>query len=116
MDDNTIDGLLRILFTTLNRDLMTGLNPETLLLMENEKREDAKETTSHMVLIGASHLRRTIPYLRRLGYDVTDVTKPGRMASAAAVAEVLSQLRGTTVPVNAAVIIDMLGNSSSRWE
>jgi hypothetical protein len=95
---------------------MTGLNPEMLLSMGNEKREDAKETTSHMVLIGASHLRRTIPYLRRLGYDVTDVTKPGRMASAAAVGEVLGQLRGTTVPVNAAVVIDMLGNSSSRWE
>jgi hypothetical protein len=30
--------------------------------------------------------------------------------------EVLGQLRGTTVPVNAAVVIDMLGNSSSRWK
>jgi hypothetical protein len=116
MDDTTIDGLLRVLFTTLNRDLMTGLNPETLLSMGNEKREDAKETTTHLVLIGASHLRRTIAYLWRLGYDVTDVTKPGRLASAAAVGEVLGQLRGTTVPVNAAVVIDMLGNSSSRWE
>jgi hypothetical protein len=54
--------------------------------------------------------------LRRLGYDVTDVTKPGRIVSAAAVGEVLNQLRGTTVPVNAAVVLDMLGNSSARWE
>ncbi len=116
MDDNTIDGLLRVLVTTLNQALMTGLNPETLLSMENENREDAKETTSHLVLIRASHLRRTIPHLRRLGYDLTDVTKPGRMVSVAAVGEVLNQLRGTTVLVNTAVVIDMLGNSSSWWE
>jgi hypothetical protein len=61
MNSNTIDGLLRVLVFTLNRDLMAGLNPEAPFSTENTVREDAKETTEHLVLIGASHLKRTIP-------------------------------------------------------
>jgi hypothetical protein len=72
MSSDTTDGLLRVLVFTLNRDLMAGLNPEALFSTENTVREDAKETTDHLVLIGASHLKRTIPYLKRLGYTITD--------------------------------------------
>ncbi len=116
MSSDTIDGVLRVLVFMLNWDLMAGLNPEALFSTENTMREDAKETTDHLVLIGASHLKRTIPYLKRLGYTVTDATCPGRVVSAASVSEVANQLRGTTVPNNAVVVMDMYGNSSWRWE
>jgi hypothetical protein len=50
----------------LNRDLMTGLKLEILILTTGrEKREDAEDTMDHVVLIGDSHLKRTLPYLCR---------------------------------------------------
>jgi hypothetical protein len=116
MDDHATDELLRILITTLNRDLMTGLNPEVLISTGNGKQVDAKETTDHLVLIGASHLKRTMPHLKRMGYGVTDITCPGRSISASAVCETLNQMRGVAVPANAIVVLDLFGNSSSRWE
>ena len=116
MDRDATDGLLRVLLMTLNRDFMTGLNPETLLSTGNEKREDAKENTTHLILIGASHLKRTIPHLRRMGYEVIDITCPGRAVSAACVDEILNQLKGIEVPMNTVVVLDMFGNSSFRWE
>jgi hypothetical protein len=36
--------------------------------------------------------------------------------SAASMGELINQLGGTTVPINAVVIMDMYGNSSWRWE
>jgi hypothetical protein len=42
LDTSVTDRLLRVLFTTLNWTMMTGLNPEVLLKRENEKRKDAK--------------------------------------------------------------------------
>jgi hypothetical protein len=116
MENHATDELLRILVTTLNRDLMTGLNPEVLISTGNEKQVDAKETTDHLVLIGASHLKRTMPHLKRLGYRVTDITCPGRAVSATIVGETLNQMRGVAVPANAIVVLDLFGNSSSRWE
>jgi hypothetical protein len=51
-----------------------------------------------------------------MGYGITDVTCPGRMVSAAAVEQILNQLRGKEVPAEAVVVFDLLGNSSFRWE
>jgi hypothetical protein len=112
MSNLSTDELLRVLIHTLNR---AGLDPEILLSTENGKCEDTKEKTDHLILIGSSHLRRTIPHLSRMGYGITDVTCPGRMVSAAAVEQILNQLRGKEVPAEAVVVFDLLGNSSFRW-
>jgi hypothetical protein len=42
--------------------------------MGNIAREDMKDKTDHLLLIGASNLKRTIPHLKRLGYSTTDAT------------------------------------------
>jgi hypothetical protein len=42
LDTSVTDRLLRVLFTTLNWTMMTGLNPEVFLKRENEKRKDLK--------------------------------------------------------------------------
>ena len=115
-DKTTTDGLLRVLLTALNRNFMTGLNPEILLATENIKCKDAKETITHLVLVGASHLKRTIPHFKRLGYTVIDVTCPGRAVSPAGVAKALNQLKGVKVPATSVVVFDLFGNSSYRWE
>jgi hypothetical protein len=75
-----------------------------------------KENIKHLVLIGASHLKRTIPHLQRLGYEITDVTSPGRVISVAVVEQVRDQLKGTSIPAAAVVVLDLFGNSSFRWE
>ncbi len=83
-----------------------------------KKPEEAKERTTHLVVIGASHLKRTQPHLRRLSYEVTEVTCPGWTISAATVENVLDQLRGTSVLANAVVIINLFGIvalGGSRW-
>jgi hypothetical protein len=94
MDKIAIDELFRVLINTLNRNLMTGLDPEMLLSTGNAKCENTKEKTKHLILIGGSHLRRTIPHLSRLGYGITNVTCPGRTISAATVELILNQLKG----------------------
>jgi hypothetical protein len=87
-----------------------------LLSTGNAKCENTKEKTKHLILIGGSHLRRTIPHLSRMGYGITDVTCPGRTISAASVELILSQLNGQEVPAEAVVVFDLLGNSGFRWE
>jgi hypothetical protein len=95
---------------------MTGLNSEILLSTKTTECESTKENTSHLVLIGNSHLRKTIPHLSRMGYSITDVTCPGRVVSVANVEQILLQLKGKEVPASAVVVFDLLGNSSFRWE
>jgi hypothetical protein len=72
---------------------MTGLNAETTLSMVNIMREDAKETVNHLVLKGARHLKRTIAFLKRIGYDVSDVPCPGQAVSVASVFAALQDHR-----------------------
>jgi hypothetical protein len=116
MDKMAIDELFRVLINTLNRDLMTGLDPERLLSTGNAKCENTKEKTKRLILIGGSHLRRTIPHLSRMGYGITDVTCPGRTISAASVELILNQLNGQEVLAEAVMVFDLLRNSSFRWE
>jgi hypothetical protein len=63
MNTDAIDKLLCILVSMLKSNFMAGLNLETLFSTGNIVREDAKEKTDHLVLIGASHLKRPIPHL-----------------------------------------------------
>jgi hypothetical protein len=46
MNKMATDGLLRALLAALNRDFMTGLNPEILLPTETTEREMHKENIS----------------------------------------------------------------------
>ncbi len=109
------DRLLRALFAALNRDFMTGLNLEIPLSTETIKRKMHKENIKHLVLIGASNLKRTIPHLQRLGYEITDVTSPGRVISAAVVEQIRDQLKGISVPAAAVVVMDLFGVGGGGW-
>jgi hypothetical protein len=42
------------------------------------------------------------------------MTSPGLIVSGAAVGEILNQLRGTAVPANAEMVLDLFGTSSAR--
>ncbi len=52
-----MDKLLCAVLIPLNRDFITGHNPEILLSTEITRKGVHKETTDHLVLIGASRLK-----------------------------------------------------------
>jgi hypothetical protein len=112
MDQATTDGLHRVLINKLNPDLTTSLNLETLL---SKGYGTTKETAHHLVFIRAIHLKRTIPHLRRMGYEVTDVTSPRQVVSAASIGEAIWQLKGNEVPGNVVVVTGIFCNGSFRW-
>ncbi len=116
MDKHKNDALLQMLVSELNRNMMTGLNSEIIFSTRNEELTDVKEKTKHLVRIGASNLKRTVPHLRRLGYNITEVTCPGRVTSSAGIREIQDQLKGTLVPAHSTVVMDLFGNNSFRWE
>jgi hypothetical protein len=64
----TTVGLIYVLFSVLYCNFVTGLKPDTLLSPENVKHQDDKKIIDHLVLIRASHLKRTIPHYA--GWDI----------------------------------------------
>jgi hypothetical protein len=115
MNKMATDRLLCALFAALNWEFMTGLNLEIPLSTETIKRKMHEENIKHLVLIGASHLKCTIPHLQRLGYEITDVTNPGRVISAAVVEQLRDQLKGISVPAAAVVVMDLFGMGGGGW-
>ena len=69
----------------------------------------------HMVVFGASHMKRTIPFLVSKGLRVTDLTASCWMASAKNNADLVKTLAGVSGTVDTFFVLDLFGNSTTRY-
>ena len=74
---NADRDLILTLFDVLNRDFSTRFLPEVNLPREIAKGLHEKENPPHCVVLGASHMKRIIPFLAAKGIKVIDMSRPG---------------------------------------
>jgi hypothetical protein len=115
MDRKTTAELVRILTTTLQRDFLITVCPEAILQRVNIAAGDSKDTRT-LVCIGSSIMKQTVPYLRAMGYNIIDMTKPGWLATEENISELMAALSKLNVPDGFAVVLDLLGNCSVRFQ
>ena len=112
------EKLIRALVNNLNRDLATGLDPEHALprvpagVVEDENTKDSE----HIIVCGASHMKRVCSILEAKGHKVTDLTVPGWAASKNNVQNLCNRVEHALMQHPAAVVVlDLLSNSSYKF-
>jgi hypothetical protein len=119
---------LKILITTLNRDFSTNLDTEKILAgnwanadPDTEGGEVGMDTSApanskHIVIIGASNMKRLVPLLLESGYTVTDLTRPSWIATPDNVARITELINTMDLSPGYTLIMELFGNSTFRYE
>jgi hypothetical protein len=97
MDRKVIYKLLHILLHNLKTNFLVLISSEVILPREPPTAEDA-HAQRHLVCVGSSILKQTIPYLRALGYRVTVLARPGWLATQENIDALISELSKLSVP------------------
>jgi hypothetical protein len=127
LDRKATEELLRILIDTLNRDFSANLNPGTILARSWAEKEDTmdlhEEDTAaagmdmhrHIVLLGASNMKKLVPHLILAGYSITDLTVPSWLATPESIDYTISALNSLAIEPGYTVVMELFGNSTYRY-
>ncbi len=113
--EDTLCELLSTLIKNIHGNFHTCASPESFL----ERAPTMVRTEpvgQKVVLIGASNLKNSARHFSSRGFDVTDLTEPGWVASPENIERMTSKLSGLQVDGGTAFIFDLLGNSAYRFE
>ena len=75
-----------------------------------------KGQINRIILVGASNLHRVAAQLSEAGLEVVNLCIPGWVATPAKVAEMIEKLATVPTGTDTAIIFDVLGNSTFRYE
>jgi hypothetical protein len=104
LDRKATGELIRSLIETLNRDFSANINPnivlannwagktDTLDPPENLSEVENDDSHRHIVLLGASNMKRLVPLLTEVGYNVTDLSEPSWLATPAKIEHAVTML------------------------
>jgi hypothetical protein len=68
------------------------------------------------VVLGASNAKRLVPALVKNGFTVTDLSRPGWIATDDNIAALITELQKLDIPPGFGVVMDLLGNATYRFE
>jgi len=107
--------LLNALAETLGRDFQIpvgiGSNP-----VNATEKASVKGTIRRIILVGASNLHKVAQHLGGQGYDIVNLCVPGWMASPTSITNMCSQLSEVPMDDETAIVFDVFGNSTFRFE
>ena len=117
LDRKTANELVRALIVCLNNDLHLGVELEIDHLLVPKKFTDlgTKDTVDSLVIVGASHMKRTCAVLRILGHNVYDICTPGWVATPPNVAKVRNQISEAELGAKTPIVLDLFSNSVYRF-
>jgi hypothetical protein len=115
MDSRATAELTCVLVNSLVCNFSAALSPNNVVQRVIAE-TSTKEFSGHVVVLGASNARNLVPYLAARGFSVTDLTIPSWVASESNIESLISKLKTTTIPPGAAIVIDLLSNSTYRYE
>jgi hypothetical protein len=119
-DPRALQDLACVLVADLNRKFSVPVNPELLVKGETVNNKDTKSFSNHLVVLGASNAKRLVPVLKSCGFSLTDLSRPGWMATEENVTALIEELKSLnsaqTIPLGAGIVLDLLGNVSYRYE
>jgi hypothetical protein len=73
-------------------------------------------SVKHLICVGSSIIKQTIPYLNALGYSITDLSQPGWLATQENVDALISELSHLNAPPGFALVMDLLSICGHRFE
>ena len=115
LDAKATTELLRALLTALSSHLMVDCNPGASPVRMSENKQCGKDLTRTVLMIGASNMRRCLPYLASLGYKTVDLTHIGWDGSDAAIVRLRAELEKVSGFKNATLVFDLLTCTSYRF-
>jgi len=118
-DGEVTQELILALLQTLSTDFGCKANPEDMLLVRApaEGGGGVKDTSSSPVyiVIGASHMRRVVPYLRTSNIEVIDLSVPGWKLNDRNVKQLVDEIGKLGNITNAVGILDLASNTTFRY-
>ena len=94
---------------------MVDCNPGASPIRMSENKQCGKDPRRTVVMIGASNMRRCLPYLASLGYETVDLTQIGWDGSDAAIVRLRAELEKVSGFKNATFVFDLLTCTSHRF-
>ncbi len=104
--------MLGILLSALHSEFRACQSPEIYLAKATASKSDPQLGGQNVVLAGASNLGQCARYLANAGIKVTNLAKPGWVASKENIMSMATDLRKMTEEGCSAVVLDLYGNSS----
>jgi hypothetical protein len=114
MDRKVIFELLQILIHLLKKNFSVNISPEVILPRAPPEVVNLA-ASNHIICVGSSIIQQTVPYIRALGYSVTDLSKPGWLATQDNIDALIKELSALSVPPGFAIVLDLLGNCGHRF-
>jgi hypothetical protein len=115
-DPRVIEELIRILTNCLKQNFGTVFSRDLLIPRVLSCGQDPRILNNHIVVQGASNVKRLVPVLEGFGFTVTDLSRPGWLATDENSATLIKELEKLSLPPGFAVIMDLLGNATCRYE
>jgi len=115
-----IQFLVRVLVVALNRDFSAGVDP----VLCNVRITDVMSTLNPqdsltpptLIVVGASHMRRTIAHIKTNGGTVVDLTTQGWVLNARNCSELVDKISAVDKSGGVVVVLDLFGNTSYRYK
>jgi len=119
-DQEVTHHILLSLVHTLCNQFGCKANPEEYRLVrepaECEVVKDSPDSPITLVLIGASHQKRTAPHLNAPGIKVIDLSHPGWSLTDQNISRVVDDISGLSPNKNTVFLIDLVSNAAFRYE
>jgi hypothetical protein len=114
MDRKVIFELLQILTHLLKKNFSVNISLEVILPRAPPEVANLA-ANNHIICVGSSIIQQTVPFNRALGYSVTDLSKPGWLATQDNIDALIKELSALNVPPGFAIVLDLLGNYGHRF-
>jgi hypothetical protein len=115
-DPRVTEELIRILAGCLKQNFGTVICPDKLVPRENTSSQIPRNINNHIVVLGASNAKQLVPVLESFGLTVTDLSRPGWLATEDNIAALTKELEKLSLPQGFGVVTDLLGNATYRFE
>jgi hypothetical protein len=127
LDRKATEELILALIETLNRDFSANINLSVVLAnnwagktdtMDHSDDEADGDTDSHrhIVLIGGSNMKKLVPLLIELGYNVTDLCEPSWLATLGKIDDIIATLNTLCLEPGYTLVIEPFSNSTYRYK
>jgi hypothetical protein len=115
MDRKVTTELVRILITALQKNFSISIGSEVILPRATSVSADPKDI-QHIVCIGSSIVKQLIPFLQAQGYRVTDLSRPGWLATDENIKTLIESMSELNIEPGIGIVLDLFGNCSFRYE
>ena len=115
-DAKATDELLSALLSALSSDLGIDCHPGESLVRKPIKEQGHSDRITSIILVGASHMRRVEPHLQGAGYSIKLLSLTGGLPTTHSINDLQERLTGTSMEPGTAVVFDLFGNFTYRFE